>query len=437
MYDFIDAIMADMVRISIIAAGSRGDVQPYLALGAGLSARGHTVRLAASPRYEPLAREAGLDFFSLANSDPLRIKGTQAERASASRSYTSLVRSMRRATADSASERYANGLEACKDAHLILTSPLAFMMAYSIGEKIDVPVIRAFYSPASPTREYPALIGPRLPGMPRLFRLWTHHLVSRLVLLRFRAQVDNARRHALGLGPISPDPLRVLDERRVPVLHGYSSIVLPPPPDWGNWIHVTGYWYLRADSQWQPAPDLVRFLRAGPPPIYVGFGSMADEQPEQLANLVVQALARAGYRGVLATGWGGLSRVAAPHVHVVDEVPHEWLFPRVSAVVHHGGAGTTGAGLRAGRPTVVVPFGMPDQRFWGRRIAEIGAGPQPIRRKHLTVERLAAAIRATSNPAMRERAADIGRRLKSEDGVARAADVIDAYVSTPSFGRRL
>jgi hypothetical protein len=343
---------------------------------------------------------------------------------------------MRVITSGSASERFAIGLEACREADLILTSPLPFLMAYSIGEKLGVPVIGAFYSPASPTGEYPAMIAPHVPGMPRRFMLWSHYMVSRLVLLRFRKQVDRARREVLGLGPIPSDPLHELDRRHVPVLHGYSPIVCPRPPEWGDWVHVTGYWHLEHPPQWHPSPELVRFLGAGPPPIYVGFGSMTDEEPGRLASLVVDALARAGQRGVLATGWGGLSRIQAPHVHVVDDVPHDWLFPQLSAVVHHGGAGTTGAGLRAGRPTVVVPFGMLDQPFWGRRIAQLGVGPEPIRRRRLTVERLADAIRATTEPGVRQRAADIGGRLRKEDGVARAADAIDAYVAALGFRRR-
>lgn len=159
---------------------------------------------------------------------------------------------------------------------------------------------------------------------------------------------------------------------------------------------------------------------AGPPPVYVGFGSMGSRNPEETADLILDALARAGQRGIIHAGWGGLRRVDLPDsVLMVDGVPFSWLFPRVAAVVHHGGAGTTSAGLRAGGPSVVVPF-FGDQPFWGQRVADLGAGPAPIPRKKLTAERLAEAIRAAvTDEAMRQRAADLGAKIQAEDGIAR------------------
>jgi UDP:flavonoid glycosyltransferase YjiC (YdhE family) len=171
----------------------------------------------------------------------------------------------------------------------------------------------------------------------------------------------------------------------------------------------------------------VDFLQSGPPPVYIGFGSMAGRDPERRAEIALEALKRSGQRGVLLTGWGGLQPRDLPDdVYAVDSVPHDWLFPQMAAVVHHGGAGTTAAGLRAGTPTVIVPF-FGDQPFWGRRVAELGVGPAPIPQKQLSVERLAAAIRtAAGDPAMRARAQELGRRIRQEDGVARAVEVFHA-----------
>jgi sterol 3beta-glucosyltransferase len=205
--------------------------------------------------------------------------------------------------------------------------------------------------------------------------------------------------------------------------------VVPPPPDWPAWLHVTGYWFLDAEPGWQPPAALVDFLQSGPPPVYIGFGSMAGRDPEQRAEIALKALERSGRRGILLEGWGGLQPGDLPDsVLAVDAVPHDWLFPQMAAVVHHGGAGTTAAGLRAGTPTVVVPF-FGDQPFWGRRVAELGAGPAAIPQKQLTVERLAAAIRAaTSDESMRTHAHQLSQRIRNEDGIAHAVELFHAQV---------
>ena len=201
---------------------------------------------------------------------------------------------------------------------------------------------------------------------------------------------------------------------------------MPRPPDWPEHVRISGSWFLDGEETWAPSAELAGFLDAGPPPVYVGFGSMSGQAPGQLVDTVVEALRRTGRRGLLATGWGGLRPGDLPaSVHVVDEAPHDWLFPRMEAVVHHGGAGTTAAGLRAGRPTVVCPFSM-DQPFWGRRVHEAGAGPQPVFQKHLTAPALATAIReATETPSIQRAAEALGRRIRSENGVQRAVDLIE------------
>jgi sterol 3beta-glucosyltransferase len=225
----------------------------------------------------------------------------------------------------------------------------------------------------------------------------------------------------------------------MPVLYGYSQHVLPRPHDWAARYEVTGYWLLDAAGGWEPPAELVQFLEAGPPPVYIGFGSMGSKDPAAAGRLAIEALARSGQRGILAAGWGGMQATELPAtVHLISSVPHSWLFPRMAAVVHHGGAGTTAAGLRAGVPSVLVPF-MGDQPFWGRRVATLGVGPTPIPRKRLTAERLATAIgEAVSNAAMRQRASDLGQVLRAEDGIGRAVEIIDRFCQhlTTAHGQR-
>jgi UDP:flavonoid glycosyltransferase YjiC (YdhE family) len=192
---------------------------------------------------------------------------------------------------------------------------------------------------------------------------------------------------------------------------------------------VTGYWFLDAPIGWQPSPELVAFLDSGPTPVYVGFGSMAFHDVARQTTIVLQALQLTGQRAIVATGWGGLKSEEAPaSILVVDAVPHDWLFPRVAAVVHHGGAGTTGAGLRAGKPTVVCPF-VGDQTFWGRRVAALGVGPQPIPQWRLTAERLAEAIQcAVTDEGIRQRAAALGATIRAENGLEYAVTYIKNHL---------
>jgi UDP:flavonoid glycosyltransferase YjiC (YdhE family) len=242
----------------------------------------------------------------------------------------------------------------------------------------------------------------------------------------FRSADKLARRKVLGLRP-APfwGPFNASSTKGIPILYGYSPSVIPPPYDWDDTVHVTGYWFLDPGDDWTPDPALVEYLRAGPPPVYVGFGSMSNRKPEETVDLILEALARTGQRAILLSGWGGLQKADLPgSVLMVDSVPFSWLFQRVAAVVHHGGAGTTSAGLRAGVPSIVVPF-FADQPFWGRRVVELGVGPEPIPRRKLTAGRLAQAIHsAVSDQTLRQRAAELGSAIRAEDGVARAVAII-------------
>jgi sterol 3beta-glucosyltransferase len=233
--------------------------------------------------------------------------------------------------------------------------------------------------------------------------------------------------------PRGVDILHRSDGAPIPVLHGFSRHVVPEPPDWPEGVVATGYWFLDRPADWTPPAALEEFLAAGDPPVYVGFGSMAGRDPRRVTGLVIEALRRAGLRGVLATGWGGLTPgELPPTLFQLDQAPHDWLFPRVAAVVHHGGAGTTAAGLRAGRPTVICPF-FGDQPFWGRRVHELGAGAAPIPQKRLTADGLAAALRyVTRGPEVARAAGALAEKIRGEPGVANAV----AAVEKLSDGRR-
>jgi sterol 3beta-glucosyltransferase len=242
--------------------------------------------------------------------------------------------------------------------------------------------------------------------------------------------INRDRQRVLGLPPLPWKYYRDIDLRPYPILHGFSRHVIPYPDDYDQNQIFTGYWFLDQDEHWQPSAQLEAFLSADPKPVYIGFGSMVDQEAGELTRLVVEALKISGQRAVLLGGWTDLGGQGLPEsILKVEYLPHDWLFPQVSAAIHHGGAGTTAASLRAGTPTVIVPF-FGDQPFWGWRVEKLGAGPKPIPRLKLTAEKLANAItRAVTDPKISRRAADLGEKIRAEDGVANAVQAVEAIIA--------
>jgi sterol 3beta-glucosyltransferase len=252
-----------------------------------------------------------------------------------------------------------------------------------------------------------------------------------IVAMGSRGDVQPYLAYVLGPKPLAASFYRNLDVSALPVVYGFSPILLPRPTDWGDWLQVSGHWFLDSQPGWQPPLHLLNFLEAGKPPVYIGFGSMVDEQIENATRIVLGALHKFGLRGILLGGWGGLGAGDLPQtVLMLDSVPHDWLFQYVSAVVHHGGASTTATGLRFGRPTMIVPF-FADQPFWGERVHRLGAGPKPIPFARLSVGNLANAIdQAVNDPIVRLSAASVGEKLRNEDGVGKAVEYIRAFLDS-------
>jgi sterol 3beta-glucosyltransferase len=426
------------LRITILTIGSRGDVQPYIALGLGLQRAGHEVTLATHEPFASFVQRYGLRFRAIAGNPREAMEGEIGQAWLKTRDPVSFIRDFRRLVSPLMERGLQDTWEVCRGSEAIVFSSLG-IGAYHVAERLQVPAFMAALQPQGPTRAFPS---PMVPPGTRLggwYNYATHAVFDLLYTLAFRDKVNAWRADTLGLAPWPIEPsYRVLRRHGVPVLFGISPLVVPPPPDWPPSYHVTGYWFLdTASGAWQPPHSLVEFIGAGPPPVYVGFGSMATRNADRLTTVAVQALRATGQRGVLLSGWAGLGRSCpAGDILVVDDVPHDWLFPRMTAVVHHGGAGTTAAGLRAGVPGIITPvFG--DQPFWGHRVASLGVGPQPVPQRELSAERLAAAIRAaTSDGEMRARAADLGRRIRAEDGVTRAVEIIQRHLGL-SQPRRL
>ena len=431
------------MKVLIVTLGSRGDVQPYVALGQGLKAAGHDVTVCTSTLFQAFITEQGLNYGHM-NNQLMQLMDSDAGRDAMENTNNlwgtirtniklfSQVKSMYRQTLQ---DIWQTTQSVAPDL-LILASKAAFM-AEAIADKQEIPLVIALPFPQFvPTAQSPAMGFPDWP-LGRWYNRFTYWIVHTAIGL-YGGIPNEFRRKVLQLPPKPKgmDLLHRADGSPIPVLHGYSQYVVPRPTDWPDSVHVNGYWFLDQHDSWQPPDDLKAFLEAGAPPIYIGFGSISGSQPQRLAKVVIDALQTTHQRGILATGWGGLQTGDLPKtVFQLDQAPHDWLFPKVSAVIHHGGAGTTAAGLRAGRPTLICPF-FGDQPFWGKQIYTLGVGPKPIPQKQLTTSKLAKAMHdLVSNQTMRHNAETLGEKIRTEEGVGNAIAILETLFSSQPLGR--
>lgn len=422
------------MRLTIVTGGSRGDIQPFVALGVGLRAAGHEVTLATYDPYEGFVRARGLAFARLSG-DPRALVEYLLE---AGLNPVRLARRFGEVLEPLAETNFEECLEACQHADCVIYTAVGYL-GYLAAQKLGVPRLGAELQPIfTPTREFPCSLvssGFRLPAPLRgTYNRLTYAAMEQTFWLIFRRSVNDLRTRKLD---VSPAPiggaLREMRRNGTPVLYGWSPSVLPPPKDWGPSANVTGYWFLDGPDDWKPPEELKSFLDRGPAPVCVGFGSMNNRTAEHTTEVILEALRSTRQRGILLTGWGGISNEDLPdEVLKIEEAPHDWLFPRVRAIVHHGGAGTVAAAVRAGRPSITIPF-FSDQPFWGRRLEVLGAGTSPIPHSRLSPRVLVPALRrAVNDPILRVRSAALGRRVRSEEGIRRAISIVERHVSNTS-----
>ncbi|AXB47652.1 glycosyltransferase [Amycolatopsis albispora] len=399
-----------MARVVVLASGSDGDVLPYLGLGRRLAGAGHPVTVAAVARFGEAITAAGLGFHPLSSVDPRAVTANSRK-------------SPMRLLADGLREQVPEMINVAGQADVLLCPMSTLVFGNSLAEAYGIPCVALPLQPAAPTRELsPALFGGRDLGP------WLNRKAGELFVHlgpRMFAKPLAELRSRLGLkGKLTPDPGQRM-------LHGISPLVVPRPRDWRPEQELTGFWWPYSTAE--PPGELVGFLDDGPAPVYVSFGSVVARQAGKQQQAVAEAIRRTGMRAIVHSGWGDLT-ASGDTVLTVGHVPHEWLLPRVAAVVHHASAGTTAAVLRAGVPSVPVPFSH-DQPFWARRLVDLGTAPGAIPARGLTAAGLAAKItEAVGVPSYTERAAAIAADLRHEDGAARVIEVVEEITEKAAAG---
>ncbi|MGA4507614.1 glycosyltransferase [Propionibacteriaceae bacterium G1746] len=414
------------MHISLLAWGTRGDVEPFVALGMGLQKAGHEVSVAASTDLSDLVTSRGLDF------QPFNIDMAAAFNTETSRRWVEKSRGPHREgvhinrVVHEMAPVAAEGLERIlSTSDALISGMLTYESALSAAKHLGLKHIRGLMAPMTPTASGEALLYPALSRRHTRANLVLSLLMEAALfqLVRpggdvIRERLDMPRGTYRGYVQMS---------RQTPTIVGVSPEVIPPPADWRGLVDVTGYWQVPCPVDYEPPADLADFLAADRPPIYLGFGSMPSSTPQQLWHTVTTALARTGERAVVRFRWQDWQPESEPeNIFVIkDAVPFDWLFPRTRGVVHHGGSGTTGTALHAGVPQWVVPH-MADQPYFGRRMHQIGVGPAPVPLHKLNADRLAAGItQLTNDRAFRATAARLGERVNAEDGVGRAVAVVE------------
>ncbi len=407
------------MRFTIHALGTRGDTQPYLALARELQAQGHEPLLIAPAQFAEAARAEGVAFAALPAEfltllDSSEVKDVIGKSGTGFGAGFRLIKHYRHLMRDLLDAEWRAAQAFRPEA--IIFHPKA-LGAPHIATSMGVPHFLASPLPGfTPTSAFPAPILP-FASLGPLNRI-SHALMIHGGNFIFRKTLRQWRTETLGLpGRGKPAPLSG-------TLYAYSPHVVPKPSDWGADVAVTGYWFLDTED-WQPDAELASFLDAGEPPVYVSFGSMPGIDPERLSRMVIEGLRMAGKRGLLATAGGALCQIEnSRDVHTISGAPHDRLFPLVHATLHHGGAGTIGAALRAGKPTAICPF-LGDQPFWARRVVDLGVGPKPISKNKMSAADFASAFTAMDDKSMRTKAELIGQAIQHENGLASAIRFIE------------
>ena len=412
------------MRFTMVSIGSTGDVRPYVLLGRELKRRGHEVKIACFSQFDKLVTGAGLEFHPLSG-NIVDIMGRVM-----TGNGLAFLPHFESAIKGDLPSLMKDIQEACDDADVLMCTFFGSVI-YAIAEKKQIPCIQTHYFPMDLNSNTPITCAPGL-HVGKVWNQATYKMGYFLInSLEKRYLAEWRKEEGMRPKKIKLHPDYFVNGHHIPVLYAMSPILVPRPLTWDEHFHMTGFWMDNRIGEYEPSPALAAFLAEGEKPVYIGFGSMVSGDMGKTLGIVLDAIKQAGVRAVIARGWGGdqINTIDKSRVFAADYLPHDWLFPRMAGVVHHGGAGTTAAGILAGCPTLVIPFGG-DQPFWGDRVYRLGVGPKAIRRDSLTAEKLARALRElVGTPSYAVAAQELGSRMRMENGVSNAADIIEREIA--------
>ncbi|MBI3172940.1 MAG: glycosyltransferase family 1 protein [Chloroflexi bacterium] len=420
-----------MGPIVFLTSGTRGDVQPVIPLAQRLQGNGQAVRIAAPPAFRELVESHGVPFTPVDGNPsdlmtardgeiPLTFDGNPIRSARSTLNYLREAQTVY-------TQMLANAWKACQDASALVIG-LPTIWGASIAEKLKIPCIGAFLQPLTPTRDFPCPVLPSTQSWGGAYNRLSYPLAGLATFLPWRKVINDWRTRTLGLEPLPisgplPRPFGRIDLK----LYGFSEQVLPRPQDWDKDSVTTGYWPLPSKAPLDNA--LEAFLQTGLPPMYFGFGSPGTYQPEKIFEVITQVTHITELRAVVSLPKDMQVGEVPAHIHLLrGNMPHDRLFPRLAGAVHHGGAGTTGTALLAGIPSLVTPVAV-DQFFWGARVSALGVGPEPIPQRELQVKNLAEGLMKMKERGMKERAQELGERLRHEDGIGQAVRALEALIN--------
>ncbi|KAF9066087.1 hypothetical protein BDP27DRAFT_1331186 [Rhodocollybia butyracea] len=420
------------LHFTFLTIGSRGDVQPYIALAKGLQADGHKVRIATHKEFKEWIESHDIEY-GYVGGDPAELMRICVENGMFTVSFLKEGLQKFRGWLD---DLLKTSWEACQGTDVLVESPSA-MGGYHIAEALGIPYFRAFTMTWSRTRAYPHAFAVPERKMGGSYNYMSYVVFDQVFWRAISGQINRWRRNVLRIDSTSLDKM---EPHKIPFLYNFSPSIVPPPLDWPEWIRVTGYWFLDdadvSSKKWTPPEDLCKFIdsahSAGKKVVYIGFGSIVVSDPAAITKCVIEAVLQSDVYAILSKGWsdrlhvksgdaGEVEEALPPQIYPINSIPHDWLFRRIDAACHHGGAGTVGASLRAGIPTIVKPF-FGDQFFWADRVEALGVG-SAVRR--LTVDSLTEALRtATTDIKQVARAKLLGEQIRMENGVDVAIESI-------------
>lgn len=421
------------LNIAMLIVGTRGDVQPFVAIAKRLQEYGHRVRLATHANFRSFVTSSGIEFYPLGG-DPRALAEYMARNKGflpSGPSEISFQRKQLKAIVNSL-------LPACTEpdidsgvpfrAQAIIANPPAYGHVH-VAEALHAPLHIFFTMPWTPTAEFPH---PLARGTQSAGYWLSYLVVDILIWWGIRGIINDLRKKKLKLPPIAYLSAYYGSISDLPTGYMWSPHLVPKPKDWGHLVDVVGYCFLNSGNNYSPREKFLQWLQEGPKPVYIGFGSMPLEDPLKTTRIILEALKETGQRGIIDKGWGNLGNFneIPKHVFLLEDCPHDWLFPQCVAVIHHGGAGTTATGLRAGCPTTIVPF-FGDQYFWGDRVHDRGVGPAPIPISLLTKEALCEAIRFMLDPQVKMKAVELAKHIEEEDGVVAAVNAFHKHLPIP------